>query len=278
MSGIGFLYAAPFTMPCTILGPGLVGSYLGIAAQAGVCIPGPSGRITAHIAKLPRGEASWQPRLTQIAEGPILAGTRCHTTIAARLGRDGLAAQNGLGQNYPVAVCFFALDIDASGAVYARGKIPRLVCTVPRPRWNPVIAAWRAAGIQVDTVSDIRPAQWEKAILNATLGPLCLATGRSLAEIWADPHWRQVTLAATREGIAIAHAEGIAVAANVLARASDFFDHIAGHRPSVLKNPGEIPFIIPPLLHAAQRHHVPTPALTLIHSIVYPRAVRMAAS
>jgi len=265
-------------MPCTILGPGLVGSYLGIAAQAVVCIPGPSGRPTAFVAKLPRGEAQWQPRLTHVAVGPILAGTRCNTAIAARLGRDGLAAQNGLGQDYPVAVCFFALDLDARGAVFARGKVPRLVCTVPGPRWRPVIAAWRATGIHVDEVSDVRPAQWEKAILNATLGPLCLATGLSLAGVWADPHWRQVTLAATHEGLAIAQAEGIAVAPDLVTQAAIFFDHLAGHRPSVLKDAGEIPHIIPPLLRAARRHRLPAPALTLISQNLYPQAARLAAS
>lgn len=255
-------------MPCTILGPGLVGSYLGIAAGSRTCIPGPSGRPTAYRAHLPSGPATWQPQCVAVPTGPVLATTRCDVGLRADLGADLLAAQNGLGQTHAVAVCFFALDLNAEGTVVAHGPTPRVVLKSPSPRWQPVLSAWRHAGLIVDEVADLRPAQWEKAILNATVGPLCLATGLSMAGVWAHAPWRTLTMAATHEGLAIAHAADIAVDNDLPERAATFFAAVGAHRPSVLKHPGELPAILPPLLTAARKHGVAAPALERIANLV----------
>ncbi len=268
MSPGGLSYAAVLPMACTILGPGLVGSYLGIAAGARTYIPGPSGHPAALRARLPSGPATWQPQRVAVPTGPVLAATRCDVALRADLGTDVLAAQNGLGQTHAVAVCFFAVDLDPKGTVVAHGLTPRLVLTTPSPRWQPVLTAWRRAGLIVDEVADLRPAQWEKAILNATVGPLCLATGLRMAGVWAHAPWRELTMAATHEGVAIAHAAGIAVNRDLPERAAAFFAAVGAHRPSVLKHPGELPAILLPLLTAARTHGVQAPALERIATLV----------
>lgn len=268
MSLLPLSYAAALPMTCTIIGPGLVGSYLGIAAGAKDCIPGPSGRPTAFTAQLPTGLATWQPRVVATAPGPILAATRCDVVPRPALGVDGIAAQNGLAPIATVAICFFALDLDARGVVVAHGPAPRVVLRPPSARWQPIITAWRAAGLTIEEVDDLRPARWEKAILNATVGPLCLATGLSMAGVWADPQWRALTLTATQEGVAIAKASDIAVDPELPARAAAFFAAVGAHRPSVLKHAGELPFILPPLLAQARARAVATPALERITTLV----------
>jgi 2-dehydropantoate 2-reductase len=148
-----------------------------------------------------------------------------------------------------------------------------------------VVAAWRSAGIAVDEVADVRPAQWEKAILNATVGPLCLALAHDdgarvagggdadapsgvMAAVWSDARMRAQVLAATAEGERVAAAAGIAVAPGMVGRAERFFAAVGAHRPSVLRDAGELPWILGQILATGRRHGVPMPALAAISARV----------
>lgn len=255
-------------MTCSVLGPGLVGSWLGAAAGSAVAIPGPSGVPRARRVRLAGRVRDWQPRLSTLAEidptVPLLIATRVHRTPWAGLPADARAAQNGLGQPRAVITCFFAVDLDDDGVLHATGPIPRVVVGRGDARWDAVFAAWSDAGIEVEAVDDPRPAQWEKTILNATVGPLCLATGLGMGAVWNDAALRELVLAATCEGDAVAAACGIALPAGLAARAERFFAAVGDHRPSLLKDPGELPWVLGHLLRQAERHHLATPALQRI--------------
>ena len=255
-------------MTCAIFGPGLVGSFLGAAAQAPLAIS-----RQPHLARwveLPHGRVHWQPRRQALSSTslPLLITTRFHHTPWAELPGEALAAQNGLGQPRPVAVCFLALDHGEDGVIRCLSA-PRVVVAQPLAHtWGAVFAAWRSAGINVELVADSAPAQWEKAILNATVGPLCLATGLSLAEVWTQPALRTLILAATDEGERIALDQQITIVPGLSARAADFFARIAGHRPSVVADPGELPQVLGFLCRHARQ---PIPALTQIADLVARR-------
>ncbi len=193
---------------------------------------------------------------------------RCHHTPWHDLPQAPLlAAQNGLGQPCPVLVCFFGVDRRADGVIAATAVRPHVVIGQPTDPWLAVLEEWRAAGLQVDVVEDIRPMQWEKAILNATVGPLCLATGWSMRNVWQDADLRHLTLSATREGALAAAASGIALRPGLTDRASAFFDRIGDHQPSVLSDPGEIPWTLGHLVQAANEYHIPVPALHRINAM-----------
>jgi hypothetical protein len=247
----------------TLVGPGLVGSYLGAAAGIAVAVPGPSGRIRAGRVRLPAGESRFAPTLVPLTavRGPVLVACRAHRTPWAQLPGEVLAAQNGLGHTVPVAVCFLAVD-EADGVIAATGPTPRIVLARD-PRWAGLAAAWRGAGLTVDEVADVRPAQWEKCILNATVGPLCLATGLRMGAVWREPELRRLVLAATQEGIAAAAAAGVVLADGLVERATVFFAGVGDHRPSVLADPGELPWILDPL-----RRSGGCPALDRIAALV----------
>lgn len=198
------------------------------------------------------------------ARGPLLVATRCHQTPWGSLPKECLMAQNGLGQAQPLAVCFMALDRNEAGQIFATGVQPRVVVGPLPIFWQETLTAWRQAGILVDTVADVRPAQWEKAILNATVGPLCLATRQRMDQVWADAELRALVLAATGEGAALAAAVGQAVAPELSERAAQFFAQVGAHQPSVLRDPGELPWILGHLLAIARHYHLPTPALGAI--------------
>jgi 2-dehydropantoate 2-reductase len=260
-------------MTCCIVGPGLVGSFLGAAARSPLAVPGRSGRVRSDHVRLDGAVRAWRPRLVTLAEAvasglPLLVATRAHQAPWSDLPAGAIAAQNGLGQPRPVAVCFFAVDVDDDGLLHATGPTPRVILTTPPQAWAPVLAAWRAAGILVDEVADSRPDQWEKTILNATVGPLCLATGKGMGEVWADDDLRALTLAATAEGAAIAEAEGVICPSGMVERAADFFGRVGGHQPSLTRDPGELPWVLGHLLKTADRHRLRIPAFERIADLV----------
>lgn len=267
------------SMPLTVLGPGLVGSFLGAAADAERCIPRPGDRRPlVRRVRLPAAATvlTWRPQPATLAgldaEARLLVATGIPDTPWDALPARALAAQNGLGQPRAVVTCFLALDVGADGAVRHAGPPPRLVLADPGPAWAGTIAAWRAAGLLVEVVDDPRPAQWEKAILNATVGPLCLATGLGMGEVWADPVLRTLTQEATDEGIAIARANGIPLDPGLAGRAAGFFARVGDHRPSLLRHAGELPWVLGHLLRAARRAGVASPALARIDGLVTARA------
>ncbi len=251
-------------MTCSIIGPGLVGSFLGAASMA-TRARGRHDRGVCETVLLPCGIRRWQPAPTVDASGPTVVATRVHQTPWKTLPPDSIAAQNGLGQPIPVVVCFMAIDRRADGVITSVGVTPRLVVGPVSATWQPVLAAWRAAGLIVEEVADIRPAQWEKTILNATVGPLCLATGKDMAAVWNDPDLRRLVLAATGEGESIALGQGVTIAPDLSERAGVFFDRVSSHRPSIMRDAGELPSILGHLCASAR---VPIPALAEIARLV----------
>jgi ketopantoate reductase len=93
-----------------------------------------------------------------------------------------------------------------------------------------------------------------------------------MGEVWADESLRALTVAATREGVAIAAAAGVAIAPGAIDRACEFFGQVGAHRPSVLRDDGELPHVLGHILAAARRHGVSAPALGSIQERVSRRA------
>jgi len=212
----------------------------------------------------------WTPQVlpSPSTDLPLLVATRVHRTPWASLPTEVLAAQNGLGQPRPVATCMFAVDLDADGVLHATGPRPRVIVGPLASVWSPVLSAWEAAGILVERVPDARGAQWEKAVLNATVGPLCLATGRTMAAVWDDPVLRRLTLEATAEGEALGHAAALPLTPGMIERATAFFAAVGDHHPSVVRDAGELPWVLGALLDAADRQQTAVPALRHIAALV----------
>lgn len=257
-------------MPCGVFGPGLVGCFLGAAAGAPWAVVRPGGRPRATLVRLSGGVRRWSPTLVEAPRSglPLLVASRVHQTPWSSLTGEVLAAQNGIGQPRPVATCVFAVDLDDDGVLHATGPTPRVVVGPLPAAWTPVLSAWERAGIQVERMSDPRGAQWEKAVLNATVGPLCLATGKTMAAVWSDPQLRQLTIDATVEGMALGRAAGLPIADGMVDRATSFFAAVGDHRPSVVRDPGELPWVLGALLCRADESRRDAPALRHIAALV----------
>ena len=136
------------------------------------------------------------------------------------------------------------------------------------------------AGLKVEALPDLRPAQWSKLIFNATVNAVAALTG-----LRHDPHFAaeerftdlgHLVHALVDEGKAVAAAAGIELhddpwAMNVLATQRG-----SAHYPSMLEDvdarrPTEIDLITGALVAEAARHGVPVPLHTALYRLVKAR-------
>jgi len=92
-------------------------------------------------------------------------------------------------------------------------------------------------GLPAELEPDIHVAIWSKAIFNAAMNPLCALTRRTPGFLGANPESRAMITAAVDEGVAVANACGIAVAAQPIHDLTEvsMTDH-ANHEASMLQD------------------------------------------
>lgn len=92
-------------------------------------------------------------------------------------------------------------------------------------------------GLPAELEPNIHVAIWSKAIFNATMNPLCALTRRTPSFLGANPESRAMITAAVDEGVAVANACGIAVAAQPIHDLTEvsMTDH-ANHEASMLQD------------------------------------------
>ncbi|MFO7571580.1 MAG: 2-dehydropantoate 2-reductase [Gaiellaceae bacterium] len=134
-----------------------------------------------------------------------------------------------------------------------------------------------AAGLHVEALPDLRPAQWSKLVFNAAVNPVAALTG-----LPHDPHFAaerdpfdlgHLVHGLIDEGKAVAEAAGIALhddpwEMNVLATQRG-----SAHYPSMLEDvdaerPTEIELITGSLLREAERRDVRVPLHAAVHALV----------
>jgi len=67
----------------------------------------------------------------------------------------------------------------------------------------------RSAGFDISSATSVLDAEWQKAVINLFVNPLCTLQGRSNAAVIEDPDLRAEAVALVSEAIAVAQCEGI---------------------------------------------------------------------
>ena len=145
-------------------------------------------------------------------EGRTLGGT---TYIATALEAPGLIVQTGTHRRIVFGEAF--------------GDLPRVserVRTIPE--------ALSGAEIQSEAVGDGRVPIWEKFVFLASLAGFTGASRLPIGPVWGDPFTRAMFIAGCREIEAVARAEGVPVAADVVDRMGPYIDAIPGSMRSSL--------------------------------------------
>ena len=145
-------------------------------------------------------------------EARTLGGT---TYIATALEAPGLIVQTGDHRRIVFGEAF--------------GDVPRISDRVTR-----IHEAFAGADIQSYPVGDGRVPIWEKFVFLAALAGFTGAARLPIGPVWGDPFTKGMFLAGCREIEAVARAEGVPVAADVVDRIVPYVDAIPGSMRSSL--------------------------------------------
>jgi len=145
-------------------------------------------------------------------EARTLGGT---TYIATALEAPGLIVQTGTHRRIVFGEAF--------------GDLPRMT-----DRVRAIHDAFSGADIQSFPVEDGRVPVWEKFVFLAALAAFTGAARLPIGPVWADPFTRAQFLAGCREIEAVARAEGVPVAADVVDRIVPYVEGIPGTMRSSL--------------------------------------------
>ena len=139
-----------------------------------------------------------------------------------------------------------------------------------------------AGGLPTTLVPDIQAAIWGKAIFNATMNTLCALTRRTPGFLGAHEESRALINAAVEEGIAAAHACGVAVDGGKIHALTQVSvtDH-ADHEASMLQDVKagrrtEVDAIAGAIVRAAQEAGVATPVLETLWRLVKLEEAKLA--
>jgi 2-dehydropantoate 2-reductase len=163
-----------------------------------------------------------------------------------------LTVQNGVDSASQVAAVagesrtlggttYIATALEAPGVIVQTGDHRRIVFgeafgELPRTsaRVTSIHEAFTAADIQSYPVEDGRVPIWEKFIFLAALAGFTGAARLPIGPVWGDPFTRGMFLAGSREIEAVARAEGVPVAADVVERIIPYVEKIPGSMRSSL--------------------------------------------
>jgi 2-dehydropantoate 2-reductase len=189
---------------------------------------------------------------TIAGEGRTLGGT---TYIATALEAPGLIVQTGDHRRIVFGEAF--------------GDLPRVSERVTR-----IHEAFAAADIQSYAVGDGRVPIWEKFVFLASLAGFTGAARLPIGPVWGDPFTKAQFLAGCREIEAVARAEGVPVAADVVDRIIPYVDAIPGTmRSSLLMDLQqgkriEVEALQGTVVRRGAARGVPTPIMSALYAVL----------
>jgi 2-dehydropantoate 2-reductase len=305
-------------MRFSIVGSGAVGGYYGaMLARAGHDVTfiarGPHLQaIRAHgmAVKSPLGDftvearAEADPADAPPADVAIFAvkaySNRDAMPLLARAIRGGAVAltlQNGVDSVNDVAAAigepqvlggstYVATAVVRPGVIEQTGTHRRIVfgevfgdTSRISDRVRTIGSAFASADIVSEPVADARVPIWEKFCYLAPFAGFTGAARLPIGPLWADSFTREKIGEAVSEVEAVAHAEGVAVAAGQAERVAGYIDAIPGTTRSSLLidlqqgKPIEVEALLSALVRRAARQHVPVPTMAALYAVLKPHAL-----
>ena len=185
-------------------------------------------------------------KATSNAEIVDLVPPLLHETTTVLILQNGLGNEEFFAEHFGAdrilgGLCFIAVDRHSKAEVerYAYGDVllGELV-RPPQPRTHQVAAEFTRAGINCRVTDDLARDRWRKLIWNIPFNGLSiLAGGIDTAEILANDHFREVTLALMQEIIAAANQCGLALESDAWRKHIERTERLAkGYKPSTLQD------------------------------------------
>jgi len=187
----------------------------------------------------------------------VLAGS---TYIAAAVAEPGVIVQTGMHRRI-----VFGEPFGATARVSSRVEA--------------VHAAFAASDIVSEPVADARIPIWEKFCYLAPFAAFTGAARLPIGPLWSSPDVRRAFLDGVKEVEAVAHAEGVAVPADLVARIVTYLDSLdPTTRSSLLIDlqqgkPIEVEALVGAAVRRGRRCGVPTPILSALYAVLQPHAL-----
>jgi 2-dehydropantoate 2-reductase len=212
-------------------------------------LPDLCGPETA-VLTLQNGVASADALADAVGAERVLAGT---TYVATAIVAPGLIQQTGVHRRVILGEAFGERR-DVS------------------PRVARIAAILAGADIQAEAVADGRVPVWEKLVYLATFAAFTGVSRQPAGAIWGDAIGRDAFLAVAAEVEAVARAEGVAIASDVLDRMVEYLDVLPpSTRSSLLIDlqqgkPTEVEALQGEVVRRGRALGVPTPGMTALYA------------
>jgi 2-dehydropantoate 2-reductase len=201
-----------------------------------------------------------------------------------------LTLQNGVGSADEIAAVagpervlagttYVATALIAPGVVEQTGVHRRVILgeafgerRAVSPRVERIAGMLRRADIQAEAVADGRVPVWEKLIYLATFAAFTGVSRKPAGAIWSDAIGRDAFVAVAAEVAAVARAEGVPIAVDVLPRMVDYLDALPPDTRSSLLidlqqgKPTEIEALQGEVVRRGLALGVPTPGMTALYA------------
>jgi 2-dehydropantoate 2-reductase len=235
-----------------------------VIAAEGLAVNSPLGTFTARPARVVTDPAAAGPcdavlvavKSWQVAElGPSLAPLLAGGGFAVPL-QNGVEAATRLAAALPPAqvaggFCLMFAWSEAPGRIQHTGQPPRVVMgdrlgTSLAARFAPLAAALQASGVGAEVSVDVEAGAWEKLLIVEPKGTLGAVTRAPALTMRAHPETRALLAALVAEGVAVARARGVRLAADVVERTLASLDEappastVSMHRDLAAGRPSEL--------------------------------------
>jgi 2-dehydropantoate 2-reductase len=141
-------------------------------------------------------------------------------------------------------------------------------------RVRDVVEVMTRADIEAEAVPDARAPIWEKLIYLSPFAGCTGAARRPAGDIWSDPVMRDTFLGASAEVEAVARAEGVPVADDILSRITDYMNDLPpSTRSSLLIDlqqgkPTEVEALQGAVVRRGEALGVPTPIMRTLYAVL----------
>ncbi|MFC1533859.1 ketopantoate reductase family protein [Thermodesulfobacteriota bacterium] len=200
-----------------------------------------------------------------------------------------ISTHNGLGPEDFIAERFgqdavFRMSLNFGAALKGPGEVDVAFFTKPNhlgalSRKNMELGLRIAdlltnAGLDTESVDDIKLHVWKKMIRKCTMASICAVTDRTIKDVMDFPPTREIAVACFKEALAVAKAMGYDLGEDYLQKhALDYLDHVGAHKDSMCydianKAPTEIDFLGGKIVEYGQKKGVPTPFYVTMTNLV----------
>jgi 2-dehydropantoate 2-reductase len=145
-----------------------------------------------------------------------------------------------------------------------------------------IAAVMTQAGLETQFTTDIKRYEWEKAVLNATLNPVCALTRKRMKDMMDFAPTESLAEDLLREAIEVAEAAGVTFDEGFFEKGIQHLKTVGYHKPSMLQDielgaMTEIDWINGKIVEHAHAHGLKVPNHTVITRLIKGLEIKSAA-